>query len=137
MNAVLDTLNLSKFNITEEFSEFTNPNIGALYLPEEEDFSEINQEILTHSVLKNRFEPIEGYDECVLDCYPDDIYFEKSFKTLDKAEDFVKGFFNYFDEIDNVHCANIIKKLRQFTGLISSDKKLGCRFVIVSGNSCK
>ena len=137
MNAVLNTLSLKEVNVSEDFSDFENSDTGAYYLEAENDYSEVPQEILSHCVLKNQLEPIEGYDECLLDCHPDDLFIEKSFRTLEQAENFVESFFSYFGEIDSVYCANTIENLRQFHKLTPSNKKLNCRFEIVSGDSCK
>ncbi len=137
MNAVVESLELSHFNITEERQSFDKPNIGALYFPPHEGFSEIEQGILDSLVKNNHLEPLDGYKEKYLEFFPNELFIEKSFRDISKAEQFIENVFAHFDLIESVHYANILSKLRTFSSTISSKKKLNCRFEIVAGNSCK
>ena len=137
MFAVAEALALSHFNVTENVNSFSKSNIGALYFPPHEGFSEIEQGVLDTLVKKNHVTPLSGYDEKYLEFMPDEIFIEKAFDDSSQAEHFVEYVFNHFDLRDSIHCSNVISKLRTFTSIISSNKKLNCRFEIISGNSCK
>lgn len=137
MFVVAEALDLSYFNVTEDQQCFSNSNIGALYFPPHEGFSEIEQGVLDTLVKKNHVTPLSGYDEKYLEFMPNELFIEKAFDDSSQAEHFIENVFNHFDLIDSIHCSNVISKLRTFTSIVSSSKKLNCRFEIISGNSCK
>lgn len=137
MTAVVKGHKLYKFNVSEDLSSFRNPQIGAIHIPAHEGFCEIEQSTLDQLVQRNHQSTLPGYEETYLEFFPDEIFIEKSFKNTHDAEQFIEKVFNHFEIIDKSHCRNIIERLRTFTGLINSPKKLNCRFEVISGNSCK
>jgi hypothetical protein len=137
MSAVVNALDLSHFRVTEDYKSFSKPNIGALYFPPHERFTEITQNVLDLLVEKNHLKPLDGYDDKYLEFFPNEIFIETAFKDISQAEHFIKNVFNHFDMPDSNHCTDIISKLQTFTSIISPKKKLNCRFEIIAGNSCK
>ena len=137
MNAVLKTLNINHFNTTEDPACFNDPEIGALFLGADENFQEIDQQILKDAVEKNQDIPMDGYDINVLECFPEELFIEESFSSIGEAEEFIESFFSNFPAIESKYCSNIMTKLRLFAKLKPLKKKLNCRFEIVSGNSCR
>jgi hypothetical protein len=128
---------LSKFNVTEDHSSFSDSSIGALYIPPQDDFIEIEQYVLDALVIKNHQKPLIGYDLSYLEFFPNEIFIERSFTNLSMAEQFIEDIFTQFDTISTLHRDDIISKLQTFASVIPSKKKLNCRFEVLSGNSCK
>ena len=137
MIATAEAIDLSNFNLTEEKVCFRDANFGGLYIPPQEDFSEIDQQTLSTLIQTNHFNPIPGYDEKNLEFFPDDFFLETPYDDLSEAEAHIKFVFEHFKIIDSSYCESIISKLRTFMSVFPSNKKLHGRFEILSGDSCK
>lgn len=137
MFAAVESTGLSYFNITENPDFFNDPQIGALYFPPEENFSEIEQEVLNLLVEENHKNPLPGYQDHHFEFFPEELFLETAFDCVFEAVKHVHEVFNHFGRIDKTYRDRIISKLITFTSLVHSSKKLHCRFEILSGNSCK
>ena len=114
MLLVEDKLNLSKYNVTENSDLFRYTEFGGLYMPPDEDFSEIPQQTLGRLIKQNHLKPLKGYKKINLEFFPNDLFFEKSFSNTDKAEQFIKNFFSHFKGLNTAYCQGIIKKLHWY-----------------------
>lgn len=137
MTAVPDRPNISQFNVTAENKLFTKPEVGAIYIPPDDDFSEISQSTLKNLISQNQAKPFKDIDEDMLEFCPDEIFIEKAFSSTDDAIVFVREFFRHFSVLDSQYAISIISRLNRFAHIDTSEKKLTLRFEIISGNSCK
>ena len=137
MPLVASKIELNRFNVTEEVCLFSDSKYGALYIPPDEGFSEISQSTLKQLVKANNLNPLKDYEKKYLEFFPDDIFIERSFKELKDAEQFIRGFFEHFEDIHSFYCEGVISKLHRFVSISPSNKKVHCRIELVSGDSCK
>lgn len=137
MTAVPDIPNISKFNVTADNELFIKPEIGALYIPPDESFSEISQFTLNSLISQNQAKSFKGIDEYMLEFNPEEIFSEKEFNSIEGSIAFIKEFFSHFSSLDSQHAISIIDRLKKFDSINTSQKKLTLRFEVISGNSCK
>ncbi|MCM8528635.1 MAG: DUF1826 domain-containing protein [Lentisphaeraceae bacterium] len=137
MFAVAESNGLSYFNLTEESELFNNPQVGAMYFPPEENFSEIDQQTLKLLVKENQKNPLPGYKDYHFEFFPKELFIETAFDSVLEAEKYIYEVFDHFGKINKAYRDSIISRLRTFTKMVQSSRKLHCRFEILSGNSCK
>ncbi|MCM8536078.1 MAG: DUF1826 domain-containing protein [Lentisphaeraceae bacterium] len=137
MYAVAEEINLESFGVTHTSRSFFDPQVGALYLPPPIKFSEVPQQELS-KVLEQDLAHILSEKELMLNGFnEDELFIERSFDDLTQALRFVRKVCRNLDIENRAYSLDIQEKLRLFDSLVHSQKKLTCRFEVLSGDSCK
>lgn len=133
MPPVIESLELSNFNISKNPQDFFKENIGGLYLLAGENTQEISQLALKKLVEnKDSYNQSHEYSEFL----SEDIFIEDKFKDLSSAKKFVRQTFTKFKLAESHIKTDILNKLTFFFTFFRL-KEVNCRFEVLSSNSCK
>ncbi|MCM8531530.1 MAG: DUF1826 domain-containing protein [Lentisphaeraceae bacterium] len=137
MYAVADNLKLENFGIAHTSRSFFDAQIGALYLAPPDNYSEVPQQSLSEVLDQDLTHLLSERELSLNELYEDELFIERSFDELPKALRFVRKVCRNLAITNRDYSLDIQEKLRLFDSLIRSNKKLTCRFEVLSGDSCK